>query len=271
MTVRRPSPVLAGVPVANLTLEETLAQVAAWLRKPDFRRMAVVNAAILLDVERDAEFRAALATADLVTADGMSVVWAARWLPCFGGRLVARVAAPEVMEGVLTQCARHGHRIYLLGATGEVVTAVCERLQQRFPTLTIAGARDGYFPEAASATVAAAIRSACADVLFVAMGSPKQELWLARYGPQTGVRFALGVGGYFDILAGKRKRAPRWMQSCGLEWCFRLAQEPRRLWRRYLIGNLAFLGFLLRERRRAADRQSANKLSVSKPSGEEAS
>ncbi len=261
MTVKRPSPVFAGVPVANLTLDETLVQVTTWLRGPDFHRMAVVNAAILLDVERDAEFRAALATADLVTADGMSVVWAARWLPSLGGRLVARVAAPEVMEGVLAWCARYGHRIYLLGATREVITAVRERLQQRFPTLAIAGAQDGYFPEAASDTVAAAIRDACADVLFVAMGSPKQELWLARYGPQTGVRFALGVGGYFNILAGKRKRAPRWMQSCGLEWCFRLAQEPRRLWRRYLIGNLAFLGFLLRERRRAAGRQSASRLS----------
>ncbi|WP_058867108.1 WecB/TagA/CpsF family glycosyltransferase [Chloracidobacterium thermophilum] len=266
--MKRPSPVFAGVPVANLTLDETLAQVAAWLQEPDFRRMAVVNAAILLDVERDAGFQTALATADLVTADGMSVVWAARWLPFLGGRLVARVAAPEVMEGILAWCAHHGQRIYLLGATGEVVTAVCERLQQRFPTLPIAGAQDGYFPEAASATVAAAIRSARADVLFVAMGSPRQELWLARYGPQTGVRFALGVGGYFDILAGKRKRAPRWMQSWGLEWSFRLVQEPRRLWRRYLIGNLAFLGFLRREQRRAADRRLANRLSVSKPSGE---
>ena len=269
--MKRPSPVFAGVPVANLTLDETLAQVAAWLREPDFRRMAVVNAAILLDVERDAGFRAALTTADLVTADGMSVVWAARWLPFLGGRLVARVAAPEVMEGVLAWCAHHGRRIYLLGATGEVVTAVCERLQQRFPTLSIAGARDGYFPEAASAAVATAIRSARADVLFVAMGSPKQELWLARYGPETGVRFALGVGGYFDILAGKRKRAPRWMQSCGLEWSFRLMQEPRRLWRRYLIGNPAFLGFLLRERRRAANRRLATGLSAGKPPGEETS
>lgn len=266
MMAKRPMPVFAGVPVANVTLDETLAQIAAWLEQPGFRRMAVVNAAILLTVERDAEFRAAVATADLVTADGMSVVWATRWLSCFGGHLAARVAAPEVMEGVLTQCAQRGYRLYLLGATGDVITAVHERLQQRFPTLPIVGARDGYFSETDSTAVAAAIRHTRADVLFVAMGSPKQELWLARYGPQTGVRFALGVGGYFDILAGKRKRAPHWMQACGLEWSFRLFQEPRRLWHRYLIGNPAFLGFLWRERRRAAGKLSAGKLSADKPS-----
>ncbi|MGQ9897410.1 MAG: WecB/TagA/CpsF family glycosyltransferase [Acidobacteriota bacterium] len=266
MTAGRPSPVLAGVPVASVTLDEVLEQIAAWLQQTEFRRMAVVNAAILLDAEREAEFRTALATADLVTADGMSVVWAAQWLPCFGGQLVERVAAPDVMERVLAWCARQGYHVYLLGATVEVVTAVRKRLQQRFPTLAIAGARDGYFPETASSAVAASIRHAQADVLFVAMGSPKQELWLARYGPQTGTRFALGVGGYFDVLAGKRKRAPRWMQNCGLEWSFRLLQEPRRLWRRYLLGNLAFLGFLWRERRRIARKPLTGNLSANKPS-----
>jgi len=271
MTVKRPGAIFAGVPVANLTLEETLGQVTAWLQQADFRRMAVVNAAILLEAERNAEFRMALATADLVTADGMSVVWATQWFSCFGGRLVARVAAPEVMESVLSWCARYGGRIYLLGSTREVVMAARERLQQRFPTLAIVGARDGYFPEAASREVAASIRSTRADVLFAAMGSPKQELWLAQYGPQTGVRFALGVGGYFDILAGKRRRAPRWMQSCGLEWSFRLLQEPRRLWRRYLIGNLAFLGFLLREQRRGADRPPGHGQLVHNSSYEETS
>lgn len=253
----RSSPTLLGVSIANVTLDEAVARIAAWLDQPAFRRLAVVNAAILLAAERDAEFRAALATADLVTADGMSVVWATRRLPRLGGRLAARVAAPEVMEAVLAECERRGRRVYLLGATAEVVAQARDRLQQRFPKLAVAGVCDGYFADEEAAAVAEAVRRARADVLFAAMGSPRQELWLARYGPQTGVRLALGVGGYFDILAGRRRRAPRWMQACGLEWCFRLAQEPRRLWRRYLIGNVAFLFFLVREWRRAGERMTA--------------
>ncbi|OYT73186.1 MAG: glycosyltransferase [Chloracidobacterium sp. CP2_5A] len=253
----RPSPTLAGISVANVTLDEALARIAAWLEQPGFRRMAVVNAAILLEAERDSDFRATLAAADLVTADGMSAVWATRWLPRLGGGLVARVTAPDVMEAVLARCERLGYRVYLLGATTEAVAAASHRLRHRFPALAVAGARDGYFAEADSVAVAEAIRAARADALFVAMGSPRQELWLARYGPRTGARFALGVGGYFDILAGQRKRAPRWMQACGLEWCFRLMQEPRRLWRRYLIGNAAFVLFLAREWRRAGERMRA--------------
>ncbi|MCS7079221.1 MAG: WecB/TagA/CpsF family glycosyltransferase [Chloracidobacterium sp.] len=253
----RPSPILAGVPVANVTLDEVMARITAWLEAPHFHRMAVVNAAILLDAERNARFRAALATADLVTADGMSVVWATRWLSRLGGRLVARVAAPDVMEAVLAQCERRGHRVYLLGATAEVVIQARNRLQRRFPKLAVAGVRDGYFTDEEAPAVAAAVHQTRADVLFAAMGSPRQELWLAQYGPQTGVRFALGVGGYFDILAGRRRRAPRWMQACGLEWLFRFLQEPRRLWRRYLIGNVAFLLFLAREWRRAGERMTA--------------
>ncbi len=253
----RPSPTLAGIPVANVTLDEATARIADWLEQPGFRRMAVVNAAILLDAERDDAFRATLAAADLVTADGMAVVWATRWLSRLGGRLAERVAAPDVMEAVLAQCERRGYRVYLLGATAEAVAAAGDRLRQRFPRLAVAGERDGYFAEADSAAVAAAIRAARADALFVALGSPRQELWLARYGAQTGARFALGVGGYFDVLAGRRRRAPRWMQASGLEWAFRLAQEPRRLWRRYLVGNAAFLCFLAREWRRASERMRA--------------
>ncbi len=253
----RPSPALLGVPIANLTLDEAVAHLTTWLDRPGFHRMAVVNAAIILIAERNAELRAALATADLVTADGMSVVWATRWLPCLGGKLVARVAAPDVMEGILTQCAQGGQRVYLLGATAEVVSQVRACLQRRFPNLVVAGAHDGYFTDEEAAAVAAAVRQARADVLFVAMGSPRQEVWLARHGPQTGTRLALGVGGYFDILAGRRRRAPRWMQACGLEWAFRLIQEPRRLWRRYLLGNIAFLLFLVREWRRVQGRITA--------------
>ncbi|MFQ3638822.1 MAG: WecB/TagA/CpsF family glycosyltransferase [Chloracidobacterium sp.] len=249
--VARPSPTLSGIRIANVTLSEAMTRIAAWLEQPGFHRMAVVNAAILLDAERDGSFRELLATADLVTADGMSVVWATRWLSVFGGRLVARVAAPDVMDAVVAHCEQRGYRVYLLGATAEVVVAARAALERRFPKLLVVGVHNGYVGESTSVAVAAAIRASESDVLFVAMGSPKQELWIARFGPLTGVRFALGVGGYFDILAGKRKRAPRWMQRSGLEWCFRLLQEPRRLWRRYLIGNVAFIFFLVREWRRA--------------------
>lgn len=240
----RPAAVLAGIRIANLTLAETLDRIETCLQTDGFARLVGVNAAILVEAEHQPDFHRAITTADLVTADGMSVVWASRLLPA--GRLAERIATPDIVDELLPRAVRHGWRIFLLGAAPGVADTAAVNLRERFPGLALAGVRDGYFEWNQSLEVAEAIRAANADLLLVGMGSPRQELWLAEFGHLTGVKFALGVGGVLDILAGRARRAPRWMQRCGLEWLYRLIREPRRLWRRYLVGNVKFAWLALR-------------------------
>lgn len=244
----RPAAVLAGIRIANLTLAEILDRIEDRLQTGGFARLAGVNAAILVEAEHHPDFHRAIATADFVTADGMSIVWASRLLPA--GRLVERLATPDIVEELLPRAVRHGWRVFLLGAGPNVAETAAARLRERFPGLTLAGVRDGYFEWNQSVEIAESIRATNADLLLVGMGSPRQELWLAEFGHLTGAKFALGVGGVLDILAGRATRAPRWMQKCGLEWFYRFIREPRRLWRRYLVGNVKFAGLVLRERRK---------------------
>jgi N-acetylglucosaminyldiphosphoundecaprenol N-acetyl-beta-D-mannosaminyltransferase len=241
----RPAAVLADIRIANLTLAETLERIEGRVRTGGFTRLAGVNAAILVEAAHSPEFHRAITAADFVTADGMSAVWASRLLPA--GRLVERVATPDIVDELLPRAVGHGWRVFLLGAAPNVAAAAAQRLRERFPGLALAGVRDGYFEWNQSVEVADAIRAANADLLLVGMGSPRQELWLAEFGHLTGAKFALGVGGVLDILAGRARRAPRWMQHCGLEWFYRFIREPRRLWRRYLVGNVKFAWLVARE------------------------
>jgi N-acetylglucosaminyldiphosphoundecaprenol N-acetyl-beta-D-mannosaminyltransferase len=136
--------------------------------------------------------------------------------------------------------------VYVLGARQDVLERALAQLRARHPRLRVAGHRDGYFSEAEEPSVAAQIRAARPDLLFVAMSTPRKEYFLGRWGPELDVPFSMGVGGAVDVIAGITKRAPRILQRLGLEWAFRLAQEPRRLFRRYLVTNVAFLGLTLR-------------------------
>ncbi|MDH5536877.1 MAG: WecB/TagA/CpsF family glycosyltransferase, partial [Betaproteobacteria bacterium] len=137
--------------------------------------------------------------------------------------------------------ADEGLSLYLLGARPGVAAAVAENARKRVPQLAIAGHRDGYWAEQDEQSVVSAIRASGADILLVAMGAPRQELWIAKNAPRLGVKVALGVGGLFDFYAGRVARAPLWLRELGLEWTYRLLQEPRRMWRRYVIGNPLFL------------------------------
>jgi len=189
-----------------------------------------------------------------VTADGQAVVWASRLL---GDPLPARVAGIDLMLELLALADRRGYRVFILGAHPGVLERAVGRLRERHPGLTIAGYRHGYFSAADEPDVAAQIREARPDLLFVAMSSPRKEYFLGRWGPHLDVPFSMGVGGAVDVIAGITRRAPRPLQRLGLEWAFRLAQEPRRLARRYVITNSAFVWLTARDavhRRRAAVR-----------------
>ena len=182
----------------------------------------------------------------LVNADGMSVVWAGRLL---GLPVPERVAGIDLMGRLLSEAETEGWPVYFLGARREVVERFVETVRDRHPGLEIAGYRDGYFSD--DRAVADAIAASGARLLFVGISSPRKERFLAEQLPRMGGLFAMGVGGSFDVWAGRTRRAPSWMQRTGLEWFYRFAQEPGRMWRRYLVGNLRFAWLVLRARLRA--------------------
>jgi N-acetylglucosaminyldiphosphoundecaprenol N-acetyl-beta-D-mannosaminyltransferase len=198
----------------------------------------------MVRLRQDAHLRDSLLDCDLLLADGQSVVWASRLLR---RRVPERVAGVDLFERLLELAARDGRSIYLLGARADVLATLQERLGERFPALKIAGARDGYFSDAEASTVAADIADSRADMLFLGMTSPKKEIFLGDYGETLSVPVLHGVGGSFDILAGVTKRAPLLWQRLGLEWLYRVLQEPRRLWRRYFTTNATFIALVLRE------------------------
>lgn len=237
--------VLFGLRIDALTLEQAVALAEVALVTRTRLLVGVVNAAKIVKLRADAFLRTSLLECDVLLADGQSVVWASRLL---GRPLPERVAGIDLFEALLAVADREGHGVYLLGAKPEVLARMKSVITARWPGVKIAGSRDGYFTDAEAAQVADDIAGSGADMLFLGMTTPKKELFLGRYGAVLGVPVLHGVGGSFDVLAGVTKRAPERWQRWGMEWAYRVRQEPRRLWRRYLVTNLAFLGLLIRER-----------------------
>ena len=234
---------ILGVPLCAVAMKDVLVAIDDAISTRRRLRIGVVNAAKLVNMRRDATLRQDVLSSDVILADGMSVVWASRFL---GRPLPERVAGIDLMFAMLRQGARMRHRVYCLGATQDVLDGVAERIAAEYPGLELAGRHHGYYASDEEPAVAAAIAAAHADILFVAMTSPRKEHFMARWGDQLGVPVCHGVGGSFDILAGKVRRAPERWQRMGLEWLYRVYQEPRRLWRRYLMTNILFSGMVLR-------------------------
>ena len=235
---------MMGCLVDNLTLEETLGKVEGFIDSGLPHQHVVVNVDKLVKARGDADLRRIINGCALINADGMPVVWASRLL---GTPLKERVAGVDLFESLMQRSAAKGWRVFLLGAREEIVAQVKTRYVAKYPGLTIAGHRNGYWTPEEEAGVVAQIQQARADILFVAISSPKKEQFLGRYQAQMKVPFAMGVGGSFDVAAGKVKRAPVWMQRTGFEWFYRFLQEPRRMFRRYFIDDMAFFGMLARE------------------------
>jgi N-acetylglucosaminyldiphosphoundecaprenol N-acetyl-beta-D-mannosaminyltransferase len=238
--------VLLGLRIDALTMDETVEAARAMVRSGLPHHHVGVNAALLVESERNPELRRVIEECDLVSADGMSTVLAGR---LFGQPLPERVAGVDLFQRLVEAAQRDGSSVYFLGATEEVVERVTVRFSERHPGLRIAGYRNGYWSD--DREVVRAVRAARPDYLFLAIPSPRKELWLSRHLQELGVPFAMGVGGSFDVIAGKVARAPRWVQNAGFEWAWRLGQEPRRMWRRYLFSNAAFVRSLARDYWRA--------------------
>ncbi len=246
---------LLGLPVDRVTIPKSIDYLQTVIDAGGRCHIVVINAAKVVKARRDRELADVIRRADLIGADGMAVVWASRLL---GDPLCGRFNGTDLMEALFDLAARRGYRVFLLGAKPHVIENAVARLRQLYPTLQIAGYRHGYFSsEEDERQAVRMINEARPDILMLGMSTPLKELWVHRHRELINVPVIHGVGGSFDILGGVTRRAPVWMQRNGLEWLFRLLQEPRRLWRRYLVTNTLFAllvvkAFLQRPFRRSA-------------------
>ena len=229
-----------GAPVDVLGWDDAVARIAAWAGQRVSRVVCICNVHSVVTARQDPAFAAALAQADLATPDGAPVAWMLRRLGHAGQ---ARINGPDLMWRCCADAATRGTPVYLYGSTEEVLARLQQRLRAAFPALRIAGAASPPFRTLSAdedAAAVAAINASGAGVVWVSLGCPKQELWMhAHRGRVHAVM--VGVGAAFDYHAGTTPRAPLWMQQAGLEWLHRLASEPRRLGRRYLVTNTLFI------------------------------
>lgn len=236
---------ICGIPVDALTMKETVQIIdeAIAARKP--LHHVVINAAKVVNAQVDPNLKESIVNCDIINADGQGVVWAARFL---NKPLPERVAGIDLMDELVKLASIKGYKIYFLGAKEDIVRKVVDAYSSKYGSAIIAGFRNGYFSKEEEPEIAAAIGASKADILFVAMSSPKKEIFLNTYKHIINIPFIMGVGGSFDVVAGFVKRAPGWMQKSGLEWFYRVIQEPKRMWKRYLFGNIAFTRLVLKEK-----------------------
>ena len=239
------APPLLGLPCAVIDVEGAREFAVRAVAGGDFNSVLFANAAKVVMAERDAVLRDTLWNATLLAADGQSLVWASRVL---GQPLPERVAGIDYMLDLLSVADARGWRVFFLGGRDEVLDAVVGFCRREHPGLVVAGRHNGYFPPERDAEVARIVRESNADLMFVGMPSPRKELWIDQQGPATGVSLAVASGGSFDVIAGVVRPAPALWQRLGLEWFWRVVQEPRRLWKRYLTTNSRFLAKVARER-----------------------
>lgn len=241
-SINAPSVQLFGIAVHAIRMDRALDIIDQAIAGRKRLQIGVINAAKVVNMKRDPLLGKDVRASDLILADGIAIVWASRIL---GRALPERVTGIDLFTGVLERGASRGYRVYFLGATEEISLKTVETIRQRYPGVVIAGRSNGYFTAEQEQSVAEAVAEAKADVLFVAMTSPKKESFMARWGGALGVPVCHGVGGSFDVMAGKVDRAPPMWQRLGLEWLYRVKQEPRRLWRRYLVTNTLFCGLVI--------------------------
>lgn len=233
---------IGGLPVDRLTMPESIDRALQLIREGPGHQHVVLNAAKVVSAQSSGPLAESVRNADIVNADGQSVVWASRILR---DRLPERVAGIDFMEQLIQQAIPLGLRIGLLGATEEVVNRVAEILSARGVSLSYK--RHGYWAEEDEEALVKDIAATGTHILFVGIPSPAKELFVARWLSSLNVNLVVGVGGSLDVIAGKTRRAPPMMQRAGMEWLFRLLQEPRRMFKRYLVGNVRFTALVFGE------------------------
>lgn len=241
-TADRPARRLFGFGVHALSLNQVIDIVDQAIERRERLLIGMVNAAKVVNMRKDAALRDAVLSSDLILADGVAVVWAARILR---RPLPERVTGIDLMHGMLRRGNEQCRRVFCFGARQDVLEEAVASIRSSYPNIVIAGMRNGYYDPDQEREIVDQIKASRADMLLVAMSPPKKEIFLGKWVEELGVPVCHGVGGAFDVLAGRVRRAPAVWQRFGLEWLYRIKQEPRRMWRRYLVANTLFCGMVL--------------------------
>ena len=232
--------------IDNLSMKETLQRIEQIIENKLQIHHVVVNAGKIVAMQTDMQLRQSVNECDLINADGQAVVWASKIL---GKPLKERVAGIDLMVNLVDLAYKKDYKVFFFGAKEDVVKKVVDTYSAQYSESIIAGYRNGYFKKEEEQTIAKQISDSGANILFVAISSPTKENFLyENKALLKNVNFVMGVGGSFDVVSGKVKRAPIWMQNSGLEWFYRFAQEPKRMWKRYLVGNSKFIALVLKEK-----------------------
>ncbi len=236
---------ILGVGISAITMQQAVNQVTHWIDSRTCRYVSVCTVHTVMECRRDERMRDAVNAASLATPDGMPLVWLSRRQ---SHQPVDRVYGPDLMLALCQLSVERGYSHYFYGGTAGVPELLAGNFQQRFPGLKVAGTYSPPFRPLTSneqAQIISQINQAAPDIIWVGLGTPKQDLWMAAHRPQLTAPVLIGVGAAFDFHTGRIPQAPRWMQQSGLEWLFRLWQEPRRLWYRYLVYNPLFIILVL--------------------------
>ncbi len=235
--------IFLGCPIDVLNMAETVDLARQSMRCRNRLQHVALNVAKLVNTRTDPVLSADVANSDLVSIDGMGIVWGARLL---GLPVKERVTGVDLLNELLAICSEERFKPYFLGAKRETLMLCQRRVLERHPAIQFAGLSDGYFAPEQESEIVSNIRDSGADCLFIGMPSPRKERFLAAHRDDLNVPFIMGVGGSFDVLAGQIRRAPVRMQALGLEWLYRVYQEPGRMWWRYARTNTLFAGILAR-------------------------
>lgn len=236
--------VVLGVEIDRLRMDEVLTEVHESIQSRSALSIGVVNAAKLVNMKKNKDLHRDVVSSQMVLADGMSVVWASRLL---GIALPERVPGIDLMHAMMKRGSEFGYRFFLFGAREDVSAEVEHRMSELYPNAIVAGRRNGYFKPEDEKSIVDDIAASNSDILLVAITSPIKERFMARWRDKLNVAVVHGVGGSFDVMAGKVERAPEWMQRFGLEWLYRLLQEPTRLAWRYARTNTLFIAYVIRD------------------------
>ena len=238
---------LLGVNISRVNRVSAVLQICEWVKQKKRTYVCVAPVSTLVEAQRDASYKDVLQAAGMVTPDGMPVVWLARWRGC---RDIARTYGPDLMLDVCHHGQDLGLRHFFYGGTEAILQKLQQKLLEAYPQMLVVGS---YAPPVKPTgwredqEVIECINNSAADIIWVGLGSPKQDFWMHTHRPLLNAFVIVGSGAAFDFCSGAKPQAPRWMMACGLEWFFRLCCEPGRLWKRYLIGNSLFLFYLIKD------------------------
>ncbi len=227
------------------SMAETLEEISKYIKERTLIQHVVVNVSKLVYAQKDENLRNIINSCPIINVDGAGVILGAKML---GIKIPHRVTGIDLMEELIKYSSENGYSVFFFGAKEDVNKAVVEHYLEKYPNLKVAGRRNGYYTEQEEKEMVEEMKNSKADILFVAMGSPKKEIFLNKYSKELNIPFTMGVGGSFDVVTGLVKRAPLWVQNLNCEWLYRLIQEPRRMWKRYFVTNSLFLFMIIKEK-----------------------